>query len=150
MWFVGDVSNESKALLGKPAPNGSYLSYQPFKTSNLTVLEDEVYATVGNPEFKATSGKTFYLPKGTIVAAKTYNSQPIGKNLAIIEADDYIKTLNEEDQKEIRKSGDDFKGIKIIISTEGNSQVMSKFIGEYTTPQRTQSNRSITRLKKLK
>ncbi len=150
MYFTGAVSDKNKALLGKPSPTGSYLSFQPFETSNASVIENDVYATQANPEFKATSGKVFNLPKGTIVNAGTYGAKPIGRRLALIDADDYIKTLNERDQEKIRKSGEDFKGVKIIISTDDNPQFLSKFDGQYSTPKKTQANRSITRLKNIK
>lgn len=150
MWFLGAVSDKAKSLLGKPSPKGSYLSYQPFETSNASLIEQDVYATQANPEFKTTSGVVYNLPKGTIVNAGTYGSVPIGKKLALIDADDYIKTLNERDQEKIRRSGEDFKGVRILISTDDNPQFLSKFYGQYTSPVKTSGNRSITRLKKQK
>jgi hypothetical protein len=150
MWFLGAVSDKAKTLLGKASPTGSYLSYQPFETSNASLIEQDVYATQANPQFKTTSGAVYNLPKGTIVNAGTYGGVPIGKKLALIDADDYIKTLNEKDQEKIRRSGEDFKGVRILISTDDNPQFLSKFYGQYTSPVKTSANRSITRLKKQK
>ena len=134
VWFFGYAPQKLQNLLASKFADGSASLNIPIETSNLTVLDNIPYATVGNPEFIAENGQKFILPKGAIVNAKTYNSKPIaqGGQFAVIDIEDAIKFLPEETRKkvEIQLKKEPMQGFRMIVGLRDNAQAMAKFRGE--------------------
>jgi hypothetical protein len=135
VWFFGYAPQSLKNLLASSFADGSASLKIPIQTSNLTVLDNIPYATVGNPEFKAESGQKFILPKGTIVNPNTYNSQPIanGGQYAVVDIEEAIKFLPEKTREkieaELAKYDEQMQGFRIIVGMRDNPQTKTKFIG---------------------
>jgi len=147
-YFTQHVSPTIANLFGKQANDGSYVSEHAFSTNSLDKIRGELYATNKNAEYKTKKGETFYLPKGTPVNPNQYGGVPVGKNWMMISVADYIKTLPESKQQQLKGKADEIKDLRILVDPRNNSTVLRKFEGTYVTPKKNKSNSSITILKK--
>jgi len=152
MYFIGAIPESVKRKLGSRNEDGSYSTEMPFETQNLTLIKDEVYATNKNSKFKLKNGSEGFRPKGHVMPVGTPGAVAIGKNLAIVELNDYLKTMPEEVRKIIQfdKEGDELKGIKVLLTTDDNQQVLSKFRGELEPVKVPKKNSSVSVVKRRK
>jgi hypothetical protein len=150
MYFIGAIPSTVKQQLGIRNQDGSYTTEMPFETQNLTLLTDEVYATNMNSKFTTKGGSVGYRPKGHIMPIGTPGAVPIGRNYAIVELYEYLKTMPEKARNKIQMDKEAIKGVKVVLSTDDNQQVLSKFEGELEPVNVPKRNSSITVAKKRK
>jgi hypothetical protein len=150
MYFIGAIPSTVKQQLGIRNQDGSYTTEMPFETQNLTLLTDEVYATNMNSKFTTEGGSVGYRPKGHIMPIGTPGAVPIGRNYAIVELSEYLKTMPENYRNKIQMDKEAIKGVKVVLSTDDNQQVLSKFEGELEPVNVPKRNSSITVAKNRK
>lgn len=148
-FLTGNMPIELREFFGKAAADGSYSTNQSIKSRSAVLLLDDLYATANTA--KTPTGN--YIPKGTVVKAKTYGSTNRGKNYMVVSVDDFykdnkdlmqdfIKAYPPKKQKELYEALRENRGARIIISTEDNTPALSKFYGEKMPRERKKSNAS--------
>lgn len=143
IYFLDGVPEKIKSLFASKNSDGSYSLLQDFKTNSLTIIPNDVYATDKETAITTKSGSKGFAPKGMIVNKNDVGAKPIGKNFAYVTIGDYLnKFYNEKDRDKLLEKAKEYKGIRILISTDENPDVITKFERETGDVKVGQSNQT--------